>query len=218
MSWIIQWLIASYKNATRSATIAFDTNTNNSSTTSTSLTYSHTCTGSNRMLFVWVSSWWWDLVTWVTYAWVSMVQVGKIKQWASSWFTYLYCLFAPATWANNVVISASSSTAFNSMSSSYTGVLQSNTMNASNTSSITSSSLNFSTTATSTVDNCWSICYTINGTNVFSSNSDTRRWTNVWWNIFDSNSSITPAWSKTMTQTVSWSGNWSVVMAIFEPL
>lgn len=100
------------------------------------------------------------------------------------------------------------------MSSSYTWVNQSNTMNASNTSSIATNTLNFSTSATSTVNNCWAICYCINDTNVFASNSDTRRWTNVWWNIFDTNSSFT-AGSRTMTQTVTGSGNGSVVMAIF---
>ena len=198
--------------------IALDAVTNNASASATSLTYSHTCTGSNRMLFVWIWTWTWDVVTWVTYAWVSMVQVGKIKQGAAADYCYLYCLFAPATWANNIVCSASSSVAWNSMATSYTWVTQSNTMDATATSSISSAALNFSTNLTTIANNCWSICYTINWTNVFASNSDTRRGTNVWWNIFDSNSDITPAWSKTMTQTVSGSGNWWVVMASFSPL
>ena len=198
--------------------IAFDAVTNNASATATSITYSHTCwAGSDRMLFVWVSSWGGDLVTWVTYAWVSMVQIGKIKQGNATGYTYLYALFAPATWANNIIASASWSTAWNTMATSYTGVTQSNTMDASNTSSISSAALNFSTNLTTIANNCWSICYTINDTNVFASNSDTRRGTNVWWNIFDSNGVITPAGSKTMTQTVSGSGNWSVVMASFSP-
>lgn len=198
--------------------IAFDTSTNNNSALATSITYSHTCTGSDRILFVWVSSWGGDYVTWVTYAGVSMVQVWKRKAGNWSGYTYLYVLYAPATWANNVVCSASSSTSWNTMSASYTGVNQSNTMDASNTSAITNSSLNFSTNVTTTADNCWSVCYCINDTNIFSSNSDTRRGTNVWWNIFDSNGAITPAWSKTMTQTVSWTGNGSVVMASFAPV
>lgn len=198
--------------------IAFDAVTNNASATATSITYSHTCwAGSDRMLFVWVSSWGGDLVTWVTYAGASMVQVGKIKQGNAAGYTYLYCLFAPATWANNIIASASWSTAWNTMATSYTGVTQSNTMDASNTSSISSAALNFSTNLTTIANNCWSICYTVNDTNIFASNSDTRRGTNVGWNIFDSNWVITPAGSKTMTQTVSGSGNWSVVMASFSP-
>ncbi len=198
--------------------IALDAVTNNASTTATSITYAHTCTGSDRMLFVWVSSGGWDFVTWVTYAGVSMVQVGKIKQGSIAGYTYLYCLFAPSTGANNIVCSASSSTAWNTMATSYTWVNQSNTMDASATSSISSAALNFSTTLTTIANNCWSICYTINDTNVFASNSDTRRGTNIGWNIFDSNSAITPAGSKTMTQTVTGSGNWSVVMASFAPV
>lgn len=197
--------------------IAFDAVTNNNSATATSITYAHTCTGSDRMLFVWVSFSGWDLVTWVTYAWTSMVQVGKRQQWSTSTYTYLYCLFAPATWANNIVCTASGSSSWNTMATSYTGVTQSNTMDASATSSISGAALNFSTNLTTIADNCWSICYTVNNINVFASNSDTRRGTNVGGNIFDSNSAITPAWSKTMTQTVtgSWSG--SVVMASFAP-
>jgi hypothetical protein len=133
--------------------------------------------------------------------------VGKIKQGNAAAFTYLYCLFAPATGANNVVCTASASTQFNSMSVSYTGAVQSNAVDASNTSSITAAALNFSTTVTTVADNCWTICYAANDTNVFASNSDTRRGTNVGGNIFDSNAAITPAGSKTMTQTVTGSGN-----------
>lgn len=198
--------------------IAFDAVTNNASVTATSLTYSHTCgTWSDRMLFVWCSTFSWDLVTWVTYWWISMIQVWKIKagNWAA--YVYLYCLFAPATWANNVVVSTSSSSTIYSMSTSYTGVTQSNTMDATATSSIASAALNFSTNLTTIANNCWSLCYTVNDTNIFASNSDIRRGTNIWWNIFDSNSAITPAGNKTMTQTVSWTGNWSVVMASFSP-
>ena len=197
--------------------IALDAVTNNSSWSGTTRTYAHTCTGSDRMLFVWISSWTGDLVTGVTYAGVSMVQIGKIKQGNATGYTYLYCLFAPATGANNIVCTASSTTAWNTMATSYTWVNQSNTMDASATSSIASAALNFSTNLTTIANNCWSICYTINDTNVFASNSDTRRGTNVGWNIFDSNGVITPAGSKTMTQTVSGSGNWSVVMASFSP-
>jgi len=198
--------------------IALDAVTNNNNTTGTSLTYSHTNgSGSDRMLFVGCSTFGGDYCSWVTYGWVSMVQIGKIKAGNWSAYVYLYALYAPATWANNVVVSSSSSTTIYSMATSYTWANQSNTMDASNTSSIASASLNFSTNLTTTADNCWSICYTINDTNVFASSSDTRRGTNVGWNIFDSNGAITPAGSKTMTQTVSGSGNGGVVMASFAP-
>jgi len=52
-------------------------------------------------------------------------------------------------------------------------------MDATATSSIASASLNFSTNLTTTADNCWSICYTVNDTNIFLYNSDTRRGTNI---------------------------------------
>jgi len=87
--------------------IAFDATTDGGNTTATSLTYSHTCTGSNRILFVSVigaiGS---DNVTGATYAGAAMTLVDKQ---ASARSTYLFYLIAPATGANNVVVSAGSS-------------------------------------------------------------------------------------------------------------
>ena len=90
----------------------------------TSHTYSHTCTGSNLILFVGVStnssS---DLITGVTYNSVAMTLVDK-QAGTSTNYSYLFYLINPATGANNVVVSASSSTTIYSGAVSYTGAKQ----------------------------------------------------------------------------------------------
>lgn len=197
--------------------IAFDSITSWTSTVWTSKTYSHTCTGNNLMLFVWVNSSLWDLITGVTYNGVAMTLIQKLKTgWAVSW-NYVYALQNPATGSNNVVITASLSTGIYGTSTSYTEVTQSVTMDATATSSITASALNMSTNLTTISDNCWTLCFTVNDTNLFNANSDTMRGTNNGANIFDSNWPKTPAGSKTMTQWCAWSGNAGVIMVSFSP-
>lgn len=197
--------------------IAFDAVVSNTSITATSLTYSHTCTGSNRMLFVAHLSNTGDFSTGVTYNGVAMTQVSKKQVGVTAAWTYLYALFAPATGANNVVISVSSSTLIYGTSVSYTGVTQSNMMDASATSSISAAALNLSTNLTTIAGNCWTLCYSFNNINVYASNSDTIRGTNGGSNFFDTNALITPAGSKTMTQTVTGSGSSSSHMVSFSP-
>ena len=198
--------------------IAFDTVVSGTSTTATSNTYSHTCSGSDRILFVWINASGGDLITGTTYNGVSMTLINKIKNWWATSWNYLYALQAPATGANNVVISASVSTGIFATSTSYTWVTQSVTMDATATSSISAATLSFSTNLTTIADNCWTLCFTVNDQNVFSTQSDTIRGTNNGANIFDSNAPKTPAWSKTMTQTVAGVGNGAVIMVSFSPI
>lgn len=99
--------------------IAFDAITNASfgGSATTSKTFSHTCTGSDRLLFVNVHT---DsnVVTGVTYAGVAMT---KIYGQATDYYNTVWALVAPATGANNVVISCSSSVNIIPMAVSYTG-------------------------------------------------------------------------------------------------
>ena len=90
----------------------------------TSLTFSHTCAGSNLMLVLGVAyqtaS---DDIT-ATYNSVSMT---KSAVTASGARDYIFTLFAPSTGANNIVISSSGAAAtIQGMSASYTGVVQGN--------------------------------------------------------------------------------------------
>ena len=104
--------------------IALDTTTSSSSASSTSWTFSHTCSGSDRVLLVGFFKFGGgDSVTGVTYNGVSMTQLGKGVADASG-YVYLYGLVNPATGANNVVASSSASVQWYGEAVSYTGVDQ----------------------------------------------------------------------------------------------
>lgn len=91
----------------------------------TSLTFSHTCTGDNRLLLVgFLTNNSTDVITGVTYNSVAMTRL-KEQDHGDGYRNYVYGLIAPATGANNVVISASSSSVIYAVSASYTGVSQS---------------------------------------------------------------------------------------------
>lgn len=106
--------------------IRLDTSTNGGEVSSTSLTYAHTTSGSQRILFVTV----YDrndttsMVTGVTYALVAMIKVAEVRVPGDRW-TSLWYLIAPPVGANDVVVSASASNIIGSHAVSYTGAAQS---------------------------------------------------------------------------------------------
>lgn len=108
--------------------IAFDAAAS-SSGTGTSLTYNHTCTGSNRILWVSIgvnSADSVDHVTGVTYNSVAMTRGPSMFSGVASLDgQYLYYLVAPATGTNSVVVSTNNSQPIYATSVSYTGAKQS---------------------------------------------------------------------------------------------
>lgn len=204
--------------------IAYDTSTNGNFVSGTTRTFSHTCTGSDLILFVEaVINTSTDLITGVTYNGVSMTRIQTVSPNANRRL-YLYYLIAPATGANNVVITASSSTAIGGNAASYTGVAQSGTIiDVSTTATDTSSPVD--TTVTTTIDDCWTIlCTTTDSTTAFTaSTNSTLRTSNTTYvdvRIFDNNGAINPAGSYTMTVTntnVNGSSPASTIMAAFAP-
>jgi hypothetical protein len=109
---------ASQQIALRPITIAFDAGSSGyDHTNGTSLTVSHTISGSNRILFVSVTmnqatpGQAADLVTGVTFNGVALTQLGKVATHsccANSIETYLYYLIAPDTGTHDIVVSYSS--------------------------------------------------------------------------------------------------------------
>src|SRR5437016_3064177 len=88
------------------------------------LTFSHTCTGSNLILFVYV----WknattDLINTVTYNGVTMTAVNAGVTDGASDYGKMYYLLNPATGAHNVVVTVSSGSVA-AYAASYTGVSQ----------------------------------------------------------------------------------------------
>lgn len=185
--------------------IAFDAASGNFVNPGTSLTVSHTCTGSDLALVVAVT----DIsgasvVSGVTYNSVAMTKVDEIG--ANRAFTLWY-LTAPDTGAHDIVVTAGSSTYIGLAAASYTGVLQTGQPEVEFESSGASPLALGLTTLT---DNSWVIA----GAKAETGNTDagtgaTRRATDLLTNpngitaIFDSNAAVTPAGAYALAVTGS---------------
>lgn len=177
--------------------IAFDAATD-SSVTGTSLTFSHTCTGSDRVLFVamqYVS----NTITGVTYNGVSMtleVQRNGTNRAA------IYSLINPATGANNVVVSSSSSQQMQACAMSYTGANQTPADLIKATVDRAATGTSDIQTVTTTVNGCWQIgTCGIQRPTTASTGATERQSGNIWGSSFaDSNGSFV-AGNNSMTFT-----------------
>ena len=136
--------------------IAFDAKAE-ANTTGTSLTFSHTCTGSNLLLVVNAYTNAGDVVTGITYAGVAMTLARKEKLIdPNTAFLNVYTLVAPATGANNVIISCSSSGTIFGASASYTDCAQSGQPEATATASNSAGAgETFEVTVTTVNNNSW---------------------------------------------------------------
>jgi hypothetical protein len=201
--------------------IAFDAATVTTSTTGATHTFSHTCTGTDRFLFVTVeqlNDTTTDKVTGVTYGGVAMTRLSKINVLTYNWVTYVYYLKNPASGANNVVVSRTYAAGQTyGGACSYTGVNQTTPINANTTGTGINGTM--TTSLTSTVDNSW---FYIGATNidasfVASTNSTLRGTATSIGCHFDSNGPKTPSGSLSMTQT--WTGTRNSVshMAALSP-
>lgn len=158
--------------------ITFDTATNGGNANANSLTFAHTCTGSNLFLVVSVfdSN---DTVSGVTYAGVSMT-----KAWTSTGLgESFWYLIGPASGANNVVVTKSAGTAsLGAVAASYAGCNQTAIdSKGSNTANQTTSPQTVNTTVVAS--NCWTIGYSSynNGLGGTATTVDkTRRITQDW--------------------------------------
>lgn len=135
--------------------IAFDAKTNTSVTgTASPLTFSHTCTGTDRILFVCAAVNTGTTVSSMTYAGSSMTLVGSVTDSAGP-VTYLYYIVNPASGANNVVVTASA-TIYTTTAVSYTGAAQSGQLDASGTTA-GSTTTSYTSTATVNTSNSWMV-------------------------------------------------------------
>ena len=146
---LVKSLVGSIQKA--KAAIALDTapSTLQNCSGCSSLTYSHTVTGSNPLIVVGALT---DVsVTSVTYngAAMTITPESPVQAGSESLRSRLYYKFAPSTGANNVVISLGGTTTVYSHSASYTGVASSATLD-NHASSLTSSA----TTASLTIQVC----------------------------------------------------------------
>lgn len=202
--------------------IAFNTSTMGyTSGTATSLTLSHTCSsGANRALLVGVAgnNTTNDHITGVTYGGVSMTLIAKHGSAAGSTrYVYLYRLLAPATGANNIVVSASTSTYIFICAADYTGVKQSGMPDAYDTDNGDLNTLSLSVSTTD--DNCWGIVIEQGypGTPAVTSGCTLRIIESSYsaLSLFDTNGPKTPA--GTMTCVTNRGGDNHGILASFAP-
>lgn len=127
----------------------------------TSRTWQHTCTGSNRILFVsFYTGTAYGSVSSVTYNGVAMTQINHVTGGNEEGF--LYYLVAPATGTNNVVVTIANSDSLGGSSLSYTGANQTAQPDA----NIAEHSTTTSPTSTLTVgaNNSWAVIWLRNDT------------------------------------------------------
>ena len=128
------------------------TSSSASATAATSNTFSHTCTGSDRILIVSTYVGGSQNVT-VTYAGVSMTEIGTPTT-VNTRVEQLWYLIAPATGANNIVVSWSASAVYGATASSYTGAKQSGQPDATGAAS-TGTGAAISSATTVVASGCW---------------------------------------------------------------
>jgi hypothetical protein len=178
------------------------------------VSHSHTCTGSDRILFV---AAWGDAgnPTAVTYNGVSMTKIADIPANGDAYRGNLWYLVNPATGANNVTVTGAGLNVYG-MSASFTGASQTGVPDASATES------NLSTTSatidvTTIADNCWTIlCTTGTGVPTGMTNGTERQSANTN-HLGDSNGAKTPAGATSITSTFGASANAYSVIASFAP-
>jgi len=194
--------------------IALDTakDGGNNGGTANNWSFSHTCTGTNLILFVGFcgdSGGGADDVTGVTYNSVAMTLIQKNVGAAQDRFTYLYYIVNPATGAHNVQINCTASHYILAGSASYTGAAQSGQPDNSNQQQSASSATTLTSSLTTVADQCWNALlhgsYGGGSSNSpTASTGSTRRAVEAAfgsWGLFDSNSAKTPAGSVSMTTT-----------------
>lgn len=192
--------------------IAFDSASvlgNNGGTTNT-LTSLHSCSGSDRILFIGFAG---DTIagandiTSVTFNGVAATALFTGVTTESDRYYYLYYLINPDAGANFLTITAASTHYLFGVSTSYTGVSQVGFPDASTTNSAAPGGAGtLATSVTTVADNCWTClfaCHNGNGGAPTAGTGSTRRALSSFNAnaLFDSNAPKTPAGSASMSVT-----------------
>lgn len=200
--------------------LVYDATSSGTALPGNSITFSHTCSGSNRILLVFISqnsggsS---DIITGVTYNGVSMTRIDRSNTGVGI-TVYAYYLVNPTAGANNVVVSASSGSDYlRAIAVSYTGALQTGQPEGSaknNNGSTTS----LTTTYTTTTDKSWCVSFVANDGALAMTNSTNvttvRNNVSTITYLGDSDGDISPAGAYNMTWTCSSQGVAAIQVAI----
>lgn len=191
--------------------IALDTTGYGANSNTTTLSFSHTCSWTNRILIVWFYTWdGTNNISSVTYWGTAMTL------WAScvlSNYLYIYYLINPPTWANTVLVTKGNPQWIEGFSISYTGASQV-WINVTWTNTASSNTLTVS--ATTTVPNCWVtwVFADTTGYLIGAWSWTTLRWQAravYWVMVWDSNWPVSQ-WSTSLACT-AWSTNlrWAII-------
>jgi hypothetical protein len=193
--------------------IAYDASSGGTALPDTSVTWSHTCTGSDLILVVGISQAgnYEDKVTGVTYNGVAMTRLATdgyvFTSGAYNRAVYLYYLVGPATGAHNIVVSSSESLYFRCVAVSYTGIAQTGQPDGSDSGQVAEGTA-ITTGVTTTADNCWNVS-AIMGYQCSGGTGTTERVeTNNYISMGDSNGAKTPAglYEMTWNSVTQWIG------------
>lgn len=183
-----------------SMAIAFDSAASKSQDSSTTNTFAHTVSGSNRIILVGCMTTN-GTITGVTYNGVALTQVIDNTTGGTTFnHMYLFYLIAPATGTNNVIVTSSGSGSVYAASSSYTGVAQTSPIDGTSATTTTTAGT-FSKSVTTTIANDWIIGYVgvgnygVGPASFPAAGSGTTRratdpGTGSWYSIFDGNGAV----------------------------
>ncbi len=218
------WDVIGYEKGYQSVlAIARDATSSGDVSSDTSLIFSHTCSGSNRILWVGIrvgSAYTEDWMDSVTYNGVAMTQAEKClaDNDTSGQALYLYYLSNPPSGTHDIEITITEATSITAGSSSYVGAAstgQPDSHNLITSSPIATIELDLTTVA----DNCWTIGMVDNSGSIITSTSpstvvDLGNGTK----LLDSDGPISPAGSTSLSASVSGDTAWTLIGASFKPL
>ena len=209
---------------TSGTTIAYDTKTTAAQNPASSLTWSHTCSGDNRILFVCAqnNSSGLNHISGITYNGVALTKINEIVGGLPGVLSLWY-LINPPTGAHNIVITAVNGTwALMGIGISYTGVAQTQPNIISGAVSGSANGVSsYSRTVTTTVNNSWALLWTENNAGTPSAGADTTLlqgpfgWSGAC-GLFYNTNPISPAGNFTGNYNLP-TGNTVAVMVYFEP-
>jgi hypothetical protein len=191
--------------------IALDSATNGGSVTpGTSLTFSHTCSGDNRLLLVFIKRS--GAITSVTYNSDLMSVVASAPFNSDYGDLDIYGLLNPDTGTHDVVINLNNNYYCQAVSASYTGVKQTGLPNASDGSVQGTAGVSLTDSVTPTLTDCW-VMGTGIGPEIAASTGMTQRGIIASGIVAgDSNGMVSPLAEYSMTVTGSGAYKLSIVM------
>lgn len=193
-------------------------------TTSSSPSFNHTCSGSDRILFVYLIMKSTSVgVNSATYNSSNMTLITSMQLGSTNTKMFLYYIIAPSTGTNAISFSLTSSVKLKILSASYTGAKQTSQPDAYGTVN-NATTINSETASITTIaNNCWTIM--AGGTEIdggwdltAGTGSHLITATSYSAALFDSNAPITPAGSKSMTTDAGGAGQIGLIISSFSPV